>query len=103
MCRAYTVEEMRERFMDILRFTARYWADVKEGDRDAYSRIMGFAHSMLCIFDGVSEGMPAIDLILRPHPDDKRFNIDEGDNWIEDGMVINESCHLHDLLYQKTH
>ena len=97
MSQNYTKEEMREMFMGSAKHLALYWSKV-ENESD-YEKIMGFLHSMLCIIDGVSGGFPAsIDLVLRPHPEDKQFNIDNGDNWVEDGMCINDDIMLHEAL-----
>lgn len=97
---AYTKEEMRDMFMQHVRFMAQYWATtVTTGTLQ--ERIEGFAHSLLKTIDGCAGGFPcAIDLVLRPHPDDKAFHIREGDKWVQDGMVVNDDCHLHGLFYR---
>jgi hypothetical protein len=100
--RAITAEEARAIFLDAIRTYIDYWANNPAvADRTHQRRLEGFAHSLLCVIDGVSSAMPcSMDLVLSPHPDDKQFNIDQGENWIEAGMVIND-CHLHELLYRK--
>lgn len=101
--RAVTQAEAREIFLDSIRANIQYWASNSRVANSSHrERLEGLAHSILCIFDGVSGSMPcAIDLRLRPHPDDKQFCIDGGNNWIEDGMVINEDCHLHEIIHRK--
>ena len=61
----------------------------------------GGAFGILVLIDGMSGDSPGLDLVLRPHEDDKQDAIDEGDNYYEDGMVINEGVMLHDLWHQK--
>jgi hypothetical protein len=102
---ARTPEELRDEFMDTCRATADYWAttDAKHQDGTPYScheRLSGLVHSILCIFDGVSVGLPAFDITAQPHPDDKEYHRSEGEDWIEPGTVIND-CMLHDLLYRE--
>ena len=59
----------------------------------------GLAFSILNIFDGTSIELPAMDIVLRPHEDDKEYLRGEGMDWFEDGMVIND-CYLHELFYK---
>lgn len=92
-------EKAREMFLDQVRFLCHYWADQNGGKLEACE---GLAFSIMNIFDGSSGGFPAaIDLVLRPHPDDKDFNIGEGEDWIVDGQVINDDCHLHEMVLRK--
>jgi hypothetical protein len=37
---------------------------------------------------------------MEPHPDDKQYNIDNGEQWVEDGQIINDDVMLHDLYYK---
>ena len=103
--RARTPEELRADFMDHCRAIADYWAGsgIQHQDGTSYScheRLSGLLHSFLCIFDGVSGGMPAFDIVASPHPDDKEYHRSEGENWIEPGTVINGTM-LHELLYRE--
>lgn len=96
MSKAKTVEEVRETFLDQIRFLAHYWARQKpNSSREACD---GLAFSILNIFDGTS-GLPAFDIIVRPHPDDKQYHIENGEDYYEDGMMIND-CHLHEMYYR---
>jgi hypothetical protein len=59
---------------------------------------MGLVHSMLARLDG-SAGGPTLNLVARPHPDDKAYHQSLGEDWIEDGTVLNADVLLHELLY----
>lgn len=96
MSRAKTVEEVREEFIAHIRSIAAYWA--KAPNADTREMCDGVAFSILNVFDGTSGSMPAFDIIVRPHPEGKQFSIDNGDNYYEDGMVINE-CQLHEMYF----
>jgi hypothetical protein len=86
--------------MDQCRELTRYWAGVE--DRTVEERLSGLLHSILVIIDGQSGGFPcALDLVCRPHPEDKAYHIIEGEDWIEDGTVLNADVLLHELLYPR--
>lgn len=95
--RAYTVEEARTRYLKHVRHLAEYWSQVP--NKTPLEMCEGVVFSMLVVFDGGSGGHPAIDLVLRPHPDDKAFLQGEGENWTEDGTVINADDQLHERFY----
>ena len=98
MSRAYTAKEMRERFLEQARILAGYWAGLR--DKTPQEVADGVAFSILNVIDGTSAGLPAMDLVLSPHPDDKAYHEAEGENWPEPGQVINAGCLLHELYYQ---
>lgn len=101
MCRAYTKEEVREKFLDQIRTYIWYWAKLEDYFHQTIeSKLEGLANSILAIIDG-STTMPPFDLIVRPHSEDKEFLIGEGENYYEDGMVINNDTMLHEIFYKK--
>jgi hypothetical protein len=73
---------------------AEYWASLTY--KTPEERCKGLVFSILVVLDGGNAGFPALDISLSPHPDDKQFHIDQGDNWFESGMIIND-CQLHEL------
>ena len=97
--RAYTKEEAQRAILEQIAHTVDYWE--KESRRpDARGKLTGLAFSILAMIDGSNIGIPAIDLVLRPHPDDEQYHKDEGENWWEDGMAINDEVHLHEMWHQ---
>lgn len=95
MSRAKTAEEVREDFLQNIKSICRYWANA-EGKNDL-EKCEGVAFSILNIFDGTSSAFPTMDIILRPHPEDKQYHIDNGMDYYEDGQMIND-CYLHSLF-----
>ena len=91
-------EEARETFLQHVRFLARYWA--KERPDNVLEACEGVAFSILTTMDGCA-GFPSLDLVLRPHPDDKAYHEENGDDYYVDGMVINGDCHLHDYFHKR--
>jgi hypothetical protein len=99
MSKAITKEEATDAFLDHCRTIVKYWAK-QDKDSTVEEMISGAVFSVLTAIDGCSD-LPSMDLVLRPHPDDKQDYIDGGDNWVVDGMVINDDCMLHDNFYPK--
>lgn len=96
--RAVTAEELRDQLLDHMLCMARYWAELEsENHTTVLSKIEGFAHSVLVMLDGCScsSGLPAFDLVAKPHPDDKQYHIDNEENWIEDETRISDMLHEH--------
>lgn len=96
--RAKTAEEVQQEFLNHLHSLVRYWSELP--DQTVEQKCDGLAFSILNIFDGTTVGLPAMDIVLAPHPDDKAFNKGEGNNWYEPGMIIND-CMLHELFVKR--
>ena len=95
---AYTKEEAREMMLDHIRVMCEYWA--REDRRpDIKDKLNGLAFSILTMLDGETMELPAMDIVLRPHPDDKAYHQSNGEKWFKDGMVINDAP-LHELFYK---
>lgn len=92
MSKAKTVEEVRTEFLEQVKVISGYWANLP--DKTDKERCEGVAFSILNIIDG-SSCLPAFDLLVSPHEDDKQFHIDEGEDYYEPKMMIND-CMLHD-------
>lgn len=99
MSREYTKEEVRNMVLTRMKHLAQYWA-TSQNAGTVKDRCEGVAFSILTMIDGCASGMPAFDLVARPHKDDKAFQIAEGENWMPDGMVINDDCQMHDMFYE---
>lgn len=99
MSRASTKEEVRDEFIGQLRGLARYWANANA--KSDLEKIEGAIFSVLCSIDGVGHPFVSMDLVLRPHPDDKEYFIENEEDFYEDGMVINDDVYLHDLFFER--
>lgn len=94
---AFPAEQLRDDFLANARGLARYWSELP--DKTPLERTEGLLFSVLVMIDGGSGGFPcALDLVARPHPDDKAYHQAEGEPWVEDGTVLNASDQLHELL-----
>lgn len=95
--RAHTPEEVRAQLLSQVRGMAKFWAELP--GKTSQERCDGLAFSLLNIFDGTHTGLPAMDISLAPHPDDKAYCQRTGENWFEPGQVIND-CYLHEEYYR---
>ena len=93
--RAYTEEEVRAKVIAHVSAVAEYWASLP--NQTPRERCDGVAFSLLVMLDGGSMDLPAMDVSLAPHPDDKPFHEACGENWFEPGMMFND-CQLHELF-----
>lgn len=94
--RTYTAEEAREHVLGHMHVLVKYWA--KLPDKSMADRLDGLAFSFLTMIDGAT-GLPAMDLVLRPHHNDEEFHREEDENWYQDGQVVNGNVCLHELWY----
>jgi hypothetical protein len=96
---AYSKEEMRNIFLAGVEQNVHYWASLT--DKTDREKCEGVAFSIMVMLDGSAGCLPcAVDLSLSPNPDDKQFHIDEGEKYVEAGMLINDDVHLHDLIFK---
>jgi hypothetical protein len=104
--RAYTAEEVRKMMLLYFRTMVRYWVTLKisaedlakMGESDIEYRLSGLVFSVLNVFDGTANGLPAFDIRPVPHPEDRAFFEKEGRNWFET-VTIND-CQLHELWHK---
>lgn len=97
MSRAFTPDEMRDRFLQHIREIADYWLDESRA-KTTKEKLDGAIFSILVVLDGGSGGMPGFKVLADPHPDDKQYCIDNGENWIEPDTDISNGG-LHEVWY----
>lgn len=100
MSKPINKEQAREAFLEHVRSVARYWADPNVSCETVLERCEGVAFSILVLLDGGAR-LPAHDVVVRPHPEDKAYHIENDDDYYVDGIVINDDCQLHELFYKK--
>jgi hypothetical protein len=92
--RAKTAKEARKEFLQHIHDCSEYWASLP--DQTPQERCDGVAFSILVMLDGESMDLPAMNISLSPHPDDKKYLKSIGENWFEPNMIINK-CELHGM------
>ncbi|MNU27288.1 hypothetical protein D3C71_156740 [compost metagenome] len=99
--RAYTSDELRDKFLHEVRTIAAYWAGLPDHDRatgkamTVRDRCDGVAFSILALLDGTTLDIPGIDLVFQPDEEDKEYYIQNGENWIEPGTVVSTTLRHH--------
>ena len=96
MSHAITKSEAKALFLQHLRDVAQYWDSQKMTSTE---KLDGLAFSVLTLLDGSTMVLPAMDLVLRPHPEDKEYRQTRDENWFENGMAINDDAMLHEEWY----
>lgn len=95
--RVYTKEEVLKKFLNHIWSLIDYWDAIEK--QTSREKLEGLAFSILNIFDGTTMDLPAMDLILRPHPDDRKFCESHDENWYEPGMCFNDTM-LHEIFFR---
>lgn len=99
MIEPYSPQECRQKIYEHMRSLCEYWS-VKSRRETERERMEGLCFSILTMFDGCTMDLPAMDIRMAPHKDDKAYLIEHGERYFEPGMLIN-NCHLHDEFYTK--
>lgn len=85
--RAYTKEEMEDMIYAHMANIAHYWA--KESRAQVpIEKCMGVVHSILAMFGGRTEQLPALDIIPSPHEEDKEYYKSKDENWFPDDIKL---------------
>lgn len=99
--RAYTSDELRDKFLHEVRTIAAYWAGLPDHDRatgkamTVRDRCDGVAFSILSVLDGATLDIPGVDLVFQSAEEDKEYYIQNGENWIEPGTVASSPLRYH--------
>jgi hypothetical protein len=95
--RAYTVEECRKMLLDHARVLVKYW-DNESRAITSKDKLEGLAFSMLTMLDGEGVIIPQMKIIPNPHPEDKQYHKDNGENWwptnIDLGGILHEEFYV---------
>lgn len=90
--RPYTSEETAEHLLKHFASMAEYWAHHPNGG-EIGDRCHGLVFSILSALDGSSMDLPAFDLVPAPHPEDRQYHIDRGENYYLEENVVSTALH----------
>lgn len=105
MCREYTVGEIRKQFLEHIRGLVNYWDGIPE--KTITEKLEGLAFSILVVLDGGAMGLPGFIVAPIPHPSDKQFHVEEGEDYYPDNYEIEGRIkgdiagELHELFLKK--
>ena len=91
--RIYTAQEAQDLVIDTVAQIADEYAE--DSDLSSRDKCHGVAFSILAAFDGTRTGMPALDLVIRTDAGDADRAQQQGENYFQDGTVINAERNLH--------
>lgn len=110
--RQHTQKEMQDFFLHHLWQVVRYWEKVEDSPlphnnftitpKTVAERLEGMAFSFLAMLDGSCMDLPSFEVYPSPHPEDKEFHREEGENWWaceEDEISIHGQDALHELWH----
>lgn len=87
MPREMTVEEVQKAFLGHIWAMIYYW-NAETRAATTQDKLEGLAHSILAMLDGCCLDVPGFAVIPNPHPDDKAYSIEQGENWFPDNIDI---------------
>jgi len=97
--REYTMEEVREIFLNHVNNMVHFWNDQDEGNQ--LDRLNGLAFSILVALDGGSSGCPGFIVAPHPHPDDKEYcEKKTGENWYPQNNSAQVKCDISGCLHE---
>jgi hypothetical protein len=95
--REYTAEETRDMLLAHIHRMVDYWH--KESRvTDTREKLSGLAFSILVALDGDAASLPGFVVSPAPHPTDKDYHREQGENWFPTGVdlgVLHEFFHNH--------
>lgn len=87
MSREKTAVEVQQGFLEHIWDLIEYWEKENRAETSR-DKLEGLAHSILAMLDGCSMGLPGFAVIPNPHPDDKRYYIENEEDWYPDNVDI---------------
>ena len=89
--RPLTKEEVRDKFLNHLKCTAKYWAGLE--DRTILEKIEGAIFSTLVVFDGESD-LPSFIVAPLPNEADKKYYEEREENWFPENHNSKVECNI---------
>ncbi len=104
MPKEMTEDEVRKKFLRYCWSMVEYWD--KESRRETTSeKLQGLMHSILSTLDGCATALPGFILAPAPHPDDKEYCEQSGEDWYPQNNENQVKCDiagcLHELFYNE--
>jgi hypothetical protein len=79
--RAYTTDEVRQRFLEHVWVMIDFWEKQVTQDMPLHERLTGLAFSLLSTLDGSAMDLPSFLVAPMPHKSDKAYHTKEGENY----------------------
>jgi hypothetical protein len=103
MYKEKSMEEVREEFLDHVRFMVDYWDNVEKDTTK--EKLSGLAFSILVALDGCASDLPAFIVAPLPNKEDKQYLIENEEDYYSENHNSDVKCDiagsLHELFYKK--
>ena len=83
--------EVQKNFISTIKGMAEYWDSLP--DKTSKEKLDGLSFSILAMLDGCNVGFPGFKVIPFPHPDDKQYAIDNGEDYYPSTVDIAGTLH----------
>lgn len=83
MSREYGTDEVTAMFLEHMAMMAQYW-DEETRAPTSHDKLTGLVHSICVMLSGGATGIPKFKVIPDPHPEDKQYHQEIGENWFPD-------------------
>ena len=95
--REYTPEEVRDMLIKRIHTIVDYWANDSRtpGTKE---KIEGAAFTILSLLDGCHLELPGFTVSPNPHPEDKQYHIERGENWFPENVSLGV---LHEFFHNR--
>ena len=100
MSKEFTKQEVREKFLKHIGGLVKYWENQSTTSKD---KLEGLSFSILAAIDGSAMALPSFILAPCPHPDDKKFHIDEESNYYAENHNSDIKCDIAGGLHELVH
>ena len=105
--REFTEDEVRDRFLTQVWVNIDYWDGAYDqivADKSCREKLEGLAFSLLSMLDGCSVALPSFTVAPMPHPEDRDYHQEQGENWWPENHNADVKCDiggcLHDLFHK---
>jgi hypothetical protein len=100
--REYTTEEVREMLLRHIWGLIHYW-EHDSRTADLHGKMTGLAFSILSTLDGSSVEIPSFLVAPSPHPDDREYHKENGENWFPENHENEINCDIGGVLHEWFH
>lgn len=100
MSKEYTKEEVRQKFLELVWNCIDCWYHLP--GKTCLDRMEGLAFGMLVILDG-GTSLPGFIVAPSPHPEDKEYLKDQGENWFPENHESLINCDIAGGLHEVFH
>lgn len=101
-----TEDEVRAAFLDNVWNTIEYWEKLPEtadGPKTVRDRISGAVFSVLVALDGGCMALPKFIVAPDPHPEDREYHQEHGDDWYPENHGVEVTGDLAGSLHELFH